>query len=188
MAEVQLISEQFLKDSTTINLNVEPTLLINGILDAQMMHIMPILGSSLYLELINQVENSTLTALNQTLLNNYIQKAVAKWALVEVLPDLLIKIMNKSVVKKNSDNSESITKAELDFEVERAMNKAQFYTERLRKYLLQNQVNYPLYMNPGAGCDVVIPRQNTYFSGMYLSDCLKRVNTYSEREHFNEDY
>ena len=48
MAYVLFISEQKLKDSTAINLNVDPQILLPYVLQAQRIYIEPKLGTTLY--------------------------------------------------------------------------------------------------------------------------------------------
>lgn len=168
--QILLISEQYLKEHTTITLNVDPKLLIPAIYDAQQLKIRPILGSSLFNEICNQVSASTLTSLNATLLNDYIQIATAKWTLHTVYPQLLYKIMNKSVVEKRSENSDSVDLKTLQWLMAHASNIAEQYSENLRLYLIQNTTSYPLYQNPGTGADVIRPSNKTWAQGMYLGN------------------
>jgi len=57
------ITEQFIKDNTLIDGNVDMKYITITIADAQRMHILPILGTALYNELDAQIVAGTLTVL-----------------------------------------------------------------------------------------------------------------------------
>ena len=61
MAYVLFISEAKLKDSTAINLNVDPQILLPYVLQAQRIYIEPKLGTTLYQKLEAEITAGTLT-------------------------------------------------------------------------------------------------------------------------------
>ena len=169
MATIPLfIAPLEIKETTMIDENVDEKLIRVVIDEAQSIHIHPIVGTGIYDELKSQKIAGTLTALNTTLINSYLQPALKYWVLYEGIDVFTYKIMNKSVVKKNSENSTTIDTEELIRLQNRFMDKAEWFSERATKYLQENQSDYPLYYNPGSGIDVIYPKTTNYSSGLYL--------------------
>lgn len=165
---VLFISENKLKESSFINENVDDKLIRATIIQVQDMQIHPILGSALYSELKTQITGSSVTAANQTLLKDYIQPVIVWWVQADGTIPLTYKIMNKSVVKRNSENSTPADLDELFAISDNFKNKAEFYTKRLVKFLQANTDTYPLYFNPGNDVDTLHPYRQAYQTGMNL--------------------
>ena len=72
MSYVLFISEAKLKDSTAINLNVDPQILLPYVLQAQRIYIEPKLGTDLYQKLEAEITAGTLTGAYKTLVDEYI--------------------------------------------------------------------------------------------------------------------
>ena len=170
MATVLFLTEQYLMETSVINDNADIELLKPVIKECQDIYIHSILGTGLYNELQTQITASTLTALNTTLLDTYIQPALRYWVQFESAPILTYKFMNKSIVKKNSENSTPVELNELKFLMDKFKDKAEWYSQRLTEYLCANQVSYPLFNNPGSTSDTIHPQGSQYSAGMYLGD------------------
>lgn len=168
MANVIFITEQYIKDTSYIDENVDVKLLRNAILETQDLRILPVLGTALYDELKSQIQSGSVSAYNTTLLDTYISPALKYWVLHDAALILTFKIMNKAITKRTSENTESIQTSDLDRLMDFFKNRAEFYGERITRYLVQNSTNYPLYDNPGNGYDTVIPKRNNYTQGLYL--------------------
>lgn len=173
MNKVYFISEQYLKDNTSISMNVEPQLLNIAIQDAQNIHIQPLLGSSLYKKLVSLIVDGTIGAIGnekyKTLLDDYVVPATTQWALVECLPYIRWKIMNKSVLGQHSDNTTPAELEEIKFLKAELRNKAEFYGERIVKHLKANYTLYPEYTD-STNCENISPMDNAYFGGIQLDD------------------
>lgn len=173
MATIALfISPTEIKATTILDENVDDKLLRTVIEEAQNIHIHPIIGTGIFEELKTQKIAGTLTALNTTLVNTYLQPALKFWVLYEGIDVFVYKFMNKSVVKKNSENSASIDLDELRRLQDRFRDKAEWYSERATKYLQQTQSSYPLYYNPGSGIDTIYPKNTNYSTGIFLGRSL----------------
>jgi len=157
-----------IKATTFIDENVDEKLIRNVIQEAQDIHVHPILGTGLFNEIKTQINAGTVTSLNNTLVTTYVQPALKYWVLYEGIDVFTYKVMNKSIVKRTSDNTEVIDLDELRRLQDRFRDKAEWYSERVTKYLQENQASYPLYYNPGSGIDVINPRITNYSTGMYL--------------------
>ena len=103
---VLLISEDILKDRTTLHGNVDPKLLFPEIKAAQDMYIHPILGTALYNKIISEVEAGTITGDYKTLLDDYIIDCILYYTLSSLPEALSYQMWNKGVVRKQGDNTE----------------------------------------------------------------------------------
>lgn len=171
---ILFITEVHIKETTPVDENVEAKLIRNAIRDAQEMYILPILGTGLYNELRTQINAGTLTALNTTLLDDYISRALVFYTLYYGVDMFTYKLRNKGIMKQTSENSETITVEELKRLMDSYKNKAEWHSERLTKYLIENEADYPLYINPGNGVDTIYPNKNNYTTDWYLggrNDC-----------------
>lgn len=163
---VLFISEDKLKKSTTINGNVDVELLRPYMKVAQDKYIWTRLGSQLYDKLQNDITGGTLTGNYETLVDDYIQDALVHWTLFECLPFLGYKIMNKDIVRKNSENSQSASIEDINFLRNLVQATAEWYTERLIDYLCENNTLFPEY-NTNSGADLR-PSKNNYNNAMNL--------------------
>ena len=176
MATVLLVTATYIKDYTFVDPNVDEKYIRIAIEEAQKIHIRNYIGSGLYDEIITQVSTSSVSALNTTLLDNYIIPALKWWTMVEAAPFLVYKVTNKDIVRKNSDNSSGVENTQLDQFMNLVTDKAQYHTQRLIDYLLQNSLSYPLYQNPGSGFDTIFPSASPYDSGIWLNIQNRYVN------------
>ncbi len=78
---------------------------------------------------------------------------------------------NKGVVRKTGDNTELPSMADLAELANKYRVRAEWYAERLNKYLKQNSASYPEYDSPGDGIDTIVPEQTSYTMPVYLGGC-----------------
>ncbi len=168
MASVLFISETFLKDNTQVSKNVDVKYIREAILWAQDSEIQPILGSTLYDKIKDDIEAATITGVYKTLLDDFIQVCLKHFVVAECTPMAHYKIMNKGLQIQDSEQSQPASKSNVDFLVEKETNKAQWYRQRLIDYLCENSTDYPEYQNPGSGVDVIRPTANNYRTSIYL--------------------
>lgn len=161
-----------LKDKSFIDENVNDKLIRASIKEAQEIYIRDLIGSGLYNELQTQTANNaaTLTALNRTLLNDYIRPCLMWYALVEGAYPLSIKIMGKGYQKRRSEFTDPATSEDVIADSNWARNKAEYYAQRVTKYLAENSSDYPLYLNPGSGLDTIWPQNTNFHGGFYFPD------------------
>lgn len=159
------ITEQFIKDNTLIDGNVDMKYITVTIADAQRMHILPILGTGLYNEIDAQIVANTLSVANTTLLNDYVQDALKYWVIFEGIDLFTYHITNKNISTKSSDNSQPIQQIDVIRLMDRNKDKAEFFSQRVTKFLIENEALYPLYTNAGNGVDIVQPNRNNYTCG-----------------------
>lgn len=168
MIIVKFISTEYLKSSTSIQSNVDDSLVEPYITKSQETHLQQILGSSFYNHLCNAVANSTLTADEESLIRDYIQRMVAEWCYYEVYPFLAYKSTNKSISKESSEFSQPADLSEIKYMRAAIRDLAEFYGRRLTKYLCDHQADFPEYVSPTTPEN--LPRNSkSFFNGIYLS-------------------
>jgi hypothetical protein len=184
------ISVQSIKDRTGLHANVDEKLVLPEIKTAQDMYILPALGSALYNELQTAVDSATYTQLQTTLLDDYIVDALIYFVMSELPQGLSFQFYNKGLLRKTGENQESPSMQDMIDVANRYKARAEFYKQRLIKYLKQNNSLYPNYLNFGSGIDSIKPDNEGYTVSMYLGDACcnddytddgKRRKTFEER-------
>ena len=170
MSYVLFISEEKLKDSTAINLNVDPNLLLPYVRQAQKLYVEPKLGTQLTDKLKELITNNTIglpaNAAYKTLLDDYIGDMLPNWAFYHAVPFLRFKIENGNIYSKTSETGNALSTEESQSLREEVSNTAQYYTERLIEYITNNTGLFPEY-STNSGADVN-PDRNAYYNGMNL--------------------
>jgi hypothetical protein len=170
MAYVLFISEEKLKDSTAINLNVDPNLLLPYVRQAQKLYVEPKLGTKLTQKLKDLITAGTIgnvaNAAYKTLLDDYIGDMLPNWAFYHAVPFLRFKIENGNIYSKTSETGNALSTEESQSLREEVSNTAQYYTERLIEYITNNTSLFPEY-STNSGADVN-PDRNAYYNGMNL--------------------
>jgi hypothetical protein len=170
MSYVLLISEQKLKDSTAINLNVDVNILLPYVLQAQTLYIEPKLGTQLYEHIKGLIQAGTIgnvgNAAYKTLLDDYISFVLVNYSFYHAIPYLRFKIENGNIYSKTSETGTALSTEESQSLREEISNTAQYYTERLIEYIRNNTSDFPEY-STNSGADVN-PDKNAYYNGMNL--------------------
>ena len=78
------------------------------------------------------------------------------------------KITNKGLQIQDSEQSSPASTSNINFLVEKEINKADWYRQRLIDYLCENSSSYPEYQNPDDGVDVIHPSDRNYRTSIYL--------------------
>ena len=170
MSYTLLISEQKLKDSTAINLNVDVNILLPYVLQAQTLYIEPKLGTQLYEHIKGLIQAGTIgnvgNAAYKTLLDDYISFVLVNYSFYHAIPYLRFKIENGNIYSKTSETGTALSTEESQSLREEISNTAQYYTERLIEYIRNNTSLFPEY-STNSGADVN-PDKNAYYNGMNL--------------------
>jgi hypothetical protein len=170
MAYVLLISEQKLKDSTAINLNVDVNILLPYVLQAQTLYIEPKLGTQLYEHIKGLIQAGTIgdagNVAYKTLLDDYISFVLVNYSFYHAIPYLRFKVENGNIYSKTSETGTALSTEESQSLREEISNTAQYYTERLIEYIRNNTGDFPEY-STNSGADVN-PDKNAYYNGMNL--------------------
>ncbi len=166
---VLLISDIAIKERTGLHNNVDPKLIYPEIKCAQDMYIEPILGSALFNKLQADVAAGTVLGDYKSLMDNYIADALIYYTMADMPVATSYQIWNKGVVRRSGNDTESVSRSELNDLSNSFRDKAEFYADRLRRFLRQYaSPKYPEYLNPGGGYSDVKPLQETFTMPVYL--------------------
>ena len=166
MAYVLFISEDKLKDSTALNLNISSDILLPFVREAQKLYIETALGSDLTAHLKAQITGGTLAGADKTLVDDYISECLPGYAVYHAIPFLRFKFENGNIYSKTSETGTALSTEEAQHLREEVMNTASYYRERLIDYIRNNVSSFPAY-NTNSGADVS-PSTDNYYAGMNL--------------------
>ena len=189
MAYVLFISEDKLKDSTAINMNVDVDFLLPFVKQAQKLYVETKLGTDLNQKIkdlivagtINDPANSNY----KTLLDTYIGDMLPNFALYHAIPFLRFKIENGNIYSKTSENGVALTTEEAQHLRSEVLNTGEYYTERMIDYIKNNISLFPEY-NTNSGADVS-PDSNAYYAGMNLERPQGQGNKITLRDFLTPD-
>jgi len=168
-AEVLLVNTEYLKSLTNLNGAVDDNLIVPSIILAQDKYLQQFLGTDLFVKIKSDVSTSSITGVYETLLDQYIRKVVCWWTMVELVPNLYVKLDNGQLSIRTGANTAPITQGDLNREDSRARQNAQFYTQRLIDYLCHNNASYPEYTS-NSSPDMRPQRQSYFQNGMTISE------------------
>ena len=166
MAVALFISRTDLVRNSIIDGNVDTDKFIQFIKIAQEIHVRNYLGSDLYNRISTDIINDTLTGDYLTLVNTYVQPMLIHFAMVDYLPFAAYQLKNGGVLKHNSENSETVSKSEIDYLVNKEREFADYYTRRFIDFMCFNQEKYPEY-NSNSNEDID-PSKDATFNGWVL--------------------
>ena len=166
MATALFISRTDLVKNTILDGNVDTDKFIQFIKIAQEIYIKNYLGTKLYDKIGADIIAGTLTGAYLTLVNTYVQPMLIHSAMVDYLPFAAYQIKNGGVFKHISENSESVTKNEVDYLVNKEREFAEYYTRRMIDYVTYHISDYPEY-NTNNNEDVY-PDKDSLFNGWVL--------------------
>ena len=153
MATALFISRTDLVKNTIIDGNVDTDKFIQFIKIAQEIHITNYLGSKLYDKISADIVANTLTGDYLTLVSDFIQPMLIHFAMVEYLPFASFQIKNGGVFKHSSESSESVSKSEIEFLIQKQRDFSEYYTRRFVDYICFNSTKFPEYLN-NSGSDI----------------------------------
>lgn len=170
MAYALLISTEDVKKFSILNGNLDVDDFIQYIKIAQDITIQNYLGTQLYDKfqtlIISGDINESEFAAYKALLTNYIKPMLIHWSMVQYLPFAAYTIANKGIFKHTAEASESVSKTEVDYLVEKERDIAQHYTQRFLDYICFNNATFPEY-NDNSNGDMY-PDTNNFFGGWHL--------------------
>jgi hypothetical protein len=164
--QAQLINTDYMFKYTIVDDNVDVNLITKHIWKSQDLNIQATLGENLYTRIMTDCPNFTGAYL--TLVKSYIQPALAEWTVYHLMPFINFRLTNKAVSLKNSDNSNPSTIDDLKWLRDQVRNNAEFYSERIRDYIKNNQSSFPEYFVKNNVFEIT-PNRTNYFSGIRTS-------------------
>tara|TARA_R110000796_G_scaffold109473_2_gene220901 strand:+ start:89 stop:589 length:501 start_codon:yes stop_codon:yes gene_type:complete len=166
MAKALLISRADVVKFTSMNGNIDTDKFIQYISSAQDIHIQNMTGTDLLEKIQADIIAGTLVNPYLDLLTDYIKPVLIHFALVEYLPYGAYTIANKGIYKHGSENSETASKEEVDFLMEKERQTAEHYKQRFIDYICDNSSLFPEYSS-NTGSDVN-PSTDNGFAGWVL--------------------
>ena len=189
MAYVLFISEDKLKDSTAINMNVDVEFLLPFVKQAQKLYVETKLGTDLNQKIKDLIVAGTINdpanANYKTLLDTYIGDMLPNFALYHAIPFLRFKIENGNIYSKTSENGVALTTEEAQHLRSEVLNTGEYYMERMIDYIKNNISLFPEY-NTNSGADVS-PDSNAYYAGMNLERPQGQGNKITLRDFLTPD-
>ena len=161
------ISESTLKERSLLDDNVDIKTLLPIIEVCQDRYILPLLGSSLFSTLKAHIEKNTLTISEKSLLNDYIAPALTWYITSESYRTLTFRIRNKAVLAGTGENLQLPSERELQRLKDDALNKAEWYAQRLADFLMANPDSFPDYISTqNSQGDSILPTRKAYSTGL----------------------
>ena len=165
----RFITTNYLFTRKILDPNIDVDLINMRIDDAQNINIQQVLGYGLYTKLMTDIfTTNTTTGVYYDLLVNYVQIAHARWVLFRMPEFINYRLTNKSVMEKHSDNANPTSQANIFHMKNDLRSDAEFYTQRVREFIMNNQSALPEYNNNLTRIGALKPRSNNYFGGVYL--------------------
>jgi len=125
---------------TPIGGNVGIDKFLPCVLDAQITDLEPLLGESLYNKIATDYENDDLTGLYLELYDNYIKPFLIHASAKNYFLIGAYQINNGGITKHTSENSEGISKSEIDYLYTNQRSKCEVYAQRMKKWLVRNRI------------------------------------------------
>ena len=173
---VLLVSEQRMKEWTSLDNNIRIDVLTPSILNAQEIYIQDTLGTPFFNRLKEGVRLNDLTVDESDFLRDYVGPTLMQYALYLIMPNLKYKFVEKGIVSGASEETTGTTLEELKYLRETALDTAQFYDERMKENLKDFPNRFQIYKTWNT-IGMAPNKQNTYFSGLQ-TNIRKRNDLY----------
>lgn len=171
---VLLVSEQRMKDWTSLDNNIRIDVLTPSILNAQEIYVQDTLGTPFYSRLKAGVLANDLTTEESDFLKDYVGPTLMQYALYLIMPNLKYKFVEKGIVSGSSEETDSTSLEELKYLRQTALDQAQFYDERMKEFLKDYPDMFPVYRTWNS-LGMAPNKENAYFSGLQ-TDIRRRTN------------
>ena len=168
MATVLFINRTDLVRNSIIDGNVDSDKYLPFLKLAQEVHIQNYLGTQMYNSLTVAIPNIDLPANARwkTLLDDYVVPMMIWFSQVEYIPFASYQLRNGGMMKHRSENSDTVSKEEVDFLVEKARTNAEWYSRRFIDFMSFNETTYPEYTS-NVNNDIY-PSYDATFNGWVL--------------------
>ena len=131
-----LVSEQRMKQWTSLDENVRVEEITPFIINAQDIYVQDTLGTKFYNRLKEGVINDDLNADEIELLNDYVAPTLMQYSLYLMLPSIKYKIVEKGLLSGTSEETAATSLDELKYMRQATLDLAQFYNKRLTEFLI----------------------------------------------------
>lgn len=155
MSKVFLISEDLLKNETILNDNIGAEAIRPAIETSQDIYLQQLIGTELLDKLYSDIESGALTAPYKTLIDDYITNYLKYKVLAEITIPLAFKYRNTGVIQTTGDHYQQSTMKDAVAVQNHYELRANFYAERMTRYLIANSNIYPEYRSARDGADMM---------------------------------
>ena len=166
MAKALFVRTIDIAEYTALNGNVDVDKFKQFMWIAQELDIQNYLGTDLYDKINDDIVAGTLAGNYLTLTNEYIKPMLIHFTMVQYLPWAAYTIANQGVFKHSSENSESVSKNEVDYLIDKELSIAKHYAKRFTDYICFESALYPEY-NTNSNGDM-FPDKEVNFSNWFL--------------------
>ncbi|MEO6721438.1 MAG: hypothetical protein ABIN67_13805 [Ferruginibacter sp.] len=161
-----LISYKTLTQSSELNENIDPNIILPLIKEMQEMELKPVLGTNLFEKLKAEIEAGTLAGYYKELVSDYCKPVLINAILVELPFKLNYRFSNVGVVTRTSEAASRPEYRDLDKLSDMYKGKRVYYANELAKYLCNNYSEFPEYNSENRSSES--PKSDTYHTGIYL--------------------
>jgi hypothetical protein len=144
--------------------NIDPDRIVPSIYTAQQKYILPTLGTVLYNKLQSDVESGSLVNQYKTLVEDYITDTLVHYTVVEYLPFSIYHIGQAGVLAYQNENLVKPDKRDVDFLLQKSLQSAQYFNERLTDYLIANNPDFPEYWQVTGKSDMIYPDKSRKYN------------------------
>ena len=145
---IPLVTAAEVISNSFTNANTDPALISNNtILLSELGHLKTAIGKKFYEELKTQNNDGTLTAANQTLMNDFLIRTLCWFARFEVINEIQSNSSSMGIVHNIDEFSTIIDPAELNAYKQDTYRKSEIYLQDMLEYLndSDNSADYPTY-------------------------------------------
>lgn len=165
---VLFISRDNIVRRTPMGGNIDPEKVMPFVKTAQDKYIWPILGTMLYNKLQSDIVANSVSGVYKTLLDDYIVDTLVHYSFCEYLPFGFYNISNAGIAKYQPENTFGPSKNDIDFLLQKELQTAQFYAERVTRYLIAYSPDYPEYFQVTGKSDNIYPEKSQKYSAGWV--------------------
>jgi hypothetical protein len=150
--------------------SIDSDRLLPFIKTAQEKYILNLLGTVLYYKLQADVEASIpFTGIYEVLMEDHIKPTLIWYSVVEYVPFSGVQFKSEGAVKHQSEQSQPVSKTEIDYLVQKSQDNAEWYATRMQNFLIAYNTQIPeFYQSVGNATQIFPDQTNQYFSGINL--------------------
>jgi hypothetical protein len=178
MATVLLVSETKVKAFTTLNQNLDMSLLVSCIYMAQELGLQTLIGTlgyDYYMNLVKSVQLSggTMSQADRIMLDDYIAPYLIHRAYFEAMPEIFARKMNKAIVIGNTEQGTSVDIKGMSYLRDIEMGRYNFYAQRLLDRVQAFPSDYPWFYTYTSR-DGMPSTNQTYFGGIHFGPGMRK--------------
>ena len=166
-ALIYFCTETYLKENTPMNGNISFAEILPLIRSASDMYTRSTLGTLFYNDLLTKYNAVTLSA-NELILVDKMKLSIAWRAMADATLELSFSLKNKGIQTQSGDYSNSAELKAIQFMYQKYVDKAEFYENRMKMWLIENKLLFSVFMDTdnktdsGAHC-ILTDKSNTAF-------------------------